>query len=82
MIYQPFLEQCNHGQFKEHGAGYQEYHGSRFPEQGAEKEREQTCNQCKGADHSGLPSRLFPLRGRFHTGHGRLRDGQRRYRND
>lgn len=23
-----------------------------------------------------------PLRGRFHTGNGRLRDGQRRYRND
>lgn len=32
----------------------------KIPEQGAEKEREQTCNQCKGADHSGLPSRLFP----------------------
>ena len=49
---------------------------------GTEKEREQTRNQREGTDHSGLSSRLFPLRGRFHTGNGRLRDGQRRYRND
>jgi hypothetical protein len=38
MIHQPFLEQCSHGQFKEHGTGYQEYRGSGFPEQGTEKE--------------------------------------------
>ena len=38
MIRQPFLEQCSHGQFKEHGTGYQEYRGSGFPEQGTEKE--------------------------------------------
>lgn len=77
-----FLEQCSYGQFKEHGTGYQECHGSGIPEQGTEKEREQTRNQREGTDHSGLSSRLFPLRGRFHTGNGRLRDGQRRYRND
>ncbi len=60
MIHQPFLEQCSHGQFKEHGTGYQEYRGSGFPEQGTEKERGQTRNQREGADHSGLPSRLYP----------------------
>lgn len=82
MIHQPFLGQRSYGQFKEHGTGYQEYCGSGFPEQGTEKEREQTRNQREGADHSGLPSRLYPLRGRFHTGNGRLRNGQWRYRND
>ena len=41
MIHQPFLEQCSYGQFKEHGTGYQECHGSGIPEQGTEKEREQ-----------------------------------------
>ena len=44
MIHQPFLEQCSYGQFKEHGTGYQECHGSGIPEQGTEKEREQTRN--------------------------------------
>lgn len=38
MIHQPFLEQCSYGQFKEHGTGYQECHGSGIPEQGTEKE--------------------------------------------
>lgn len=37
MIHQPFLKQYSYGQFKEHGAGYQEYHGSGFPEQGEPK---------------------------------------------
>ncbi len=60
MIHQPFLEQCSYGQFKEHGTGYQECHGSGIPEQGTEKEREQTRNQREGTDHSGLSSRLFP----------------------
>lgn len=59
MIHQPFLEQCSYGQFKEHGTGYQECHGSGIPEQGTEKEREQTRNQREGTDHSGLSSRLF-----------------------
>ena len=45
------------------------------------KKEKQTRNQREGTDHSGLSSRLFPLRGRFHTGNGRLQDGQRRYRN-
>ena len=37
-----------------------ECHGSGIPEQGTEKEREQTRNQREGTDHSGLSSRLFP----------------------
>ena len=53
------------------------YCGSGFREQGTEKERGQVRNRREGADYSGLPSRLFPLRGRFHPGNGGPRNGGR-----
>lgn len=47
MIHQPFLEQCSHGQFKEHGTGYQEYRGSGFPNKEQRKKESRPAISAK-----------------------------------